>query len=83
MSDYSLTITRASNGYILSWDEEIETTDENHPCVETQEWLIESSEGDELNEHERLLWEVMDFFGFGGSKHDAERLRIIREKKDG
>ena len=82
MAEYYLKITRASNGYILSWDEEIETADENHPLIETQEWLIESSEGDELREHERLLWEVMEFFGFGGSKHDEERLRITREKRD-
>jgi len=81
MSDWYLKITRASNGYVLSWDEELNDAQPNYPLSETKYMVIESSEGDELKDHETLLWEVMEFFGFGGSKHDEERLRIIREKR--
>jgi len=82
MSEWYLKITRITNAYVLSWDEEFDEVSPDHPLYETKSMAIEDSERDELNAHERLLWEVMEFFGFGGSKHDEERLKIIREKRD-
>ncbi len=69
--EWSLIIYRELGHYIL----EANNTGFKH------RWIIEDDEEDELKSHERLLNEVMDYFVFGGSKHDTERLRIIREKK--
>ena len=44
--------------------------------------VIEEDPQDDLAEHEHLLWAIMEFFGFTGSKHDPERLKIIRKKGD-
>ena len=65
---WSLTITRTDNGYYL------EGSDGEKISIEEDE--------DALKEHEELLWQVMEFFNFQGSKHDPERLRIVRQKKD-
>ncbi len=43
--------------------------------------VIEKNEEDPLKGDEVLLLEVMEYFNFGGSKHDAQRIRIIREKQ--
>uniref|UniRef100_A0A6M3JP86 Uncharacterized protein n=1 Tax=viral metagenome TaxID=1070528 RepID=A0A6M3JP86_9ZZZZ len=74
---WSLTIERVGNGYIL--------TTPDHEGDGPDEWVIE--DGDwcglvNLTSGEALLWEVMDFFNFGGSKHDAQRIRIVREAGD-
>lgn len=71
---WELRITRVENGYHL-WapkedEEEID-----------REWVLEETE-DDLSVHEKLLWEVMEFFNFQGSKHDKERIRVTREKQN-
>jgi hypothetical protein len=71
MSDI-LTISRASNGYVVQW----------HEDGFSQIEVIEGSETDALKDGESLLWLIMDHYGFGGSKHDAERIRIVRVKRD-
>jgi len=63
---WSLCITRTDNGYYLTGSDEIQT-------------VLQETE-DSLSVHEQLLWEVMDYFDFRGSKHDPERIRITREK---
>ena len=72
MSD--LSIEMVSNGYVLSFH------DPEHECKRIE--VIEESEYDALKAGETLLWWLMDFYGFGGSKHDAERLRIVRLKRE-
>ena len=71
---WDLKITSVNNGYTLEgtfgMDEE-KSID-----------VIEEDEMDELVAGENLLWAVMDYFNFGGSKHDKERIRIIREKHE-
>ncbi len=69
---WSLTITRTDNGYSLKGSDGTDS-------------VIEDSEKDELLSGESLLWTVMEYFNFSGSKHDPERLRIVRQKrpKDG
>ncbi len=73
---YDLHITRGGNGYRLNWTEETEDGE-----VKEEEY-IEDDEGDDLKSGEALLWYVMSHFGFGGSKHDPERLRVVREKHE-
>lgn len=72
--DYCLKITRTDNGYLL----EGLLRDTGIPSKR----VIEDDEKDELKSHEILLWEVMEYFSFGGSKHDKERLKIIRHKNE-
>jgi len=35
-----------------------------------------------LKSGESLLWAVMEYFGFGGSKHDRERIMVVRKKQE-
>jgi hypothetical protein len=63
--EWSLRIIRVENGYIL------EKSDGN-------KFVIEEDENDELREHEQLLLEIRDYFAFAGSKHDRERIQILR-----
>jgi hypothetical protein len=67
---WQVTITRALNGYIIDG-----MSDVGVPYTE----VIEDEEMDELKSHEKLLWFIMDYFNFQGSKHDPERIRITRE----
>ena len=64
-----LKIIRNDNGYILH-------TSDNRTLV------VQEDKIDDLKAHEELLWEVMEYFNFGGSKHDEERIRVVREKRD-
>ena len=77
MSAWTLEITRGDNGYKLRWWDELDDGSEFW-----HEEYIEDDEVDELKSGENLLWGVLDHFSLGGSKHDAERLRIVREKRD-
>lgn len=65
---WQLVITSVNNGYIIE------------PCEEPIS-VIQENEKDELKAHEELLYTVMEYFNFQGSKHDAERLKIVREKQ--
>lgn len=67
--EWQLTITREDNGYSLKG-------------TDNYSEVIEDRPDDELHSHDALLWVVMNFFGFLGGKHDPERLRVIREKKE-
>jgi len=69
-------IEKAENGYIVSYPNE---EDENNIIPH----VIEEDPKDALKEHEDLHYWLMDFFAHSGSKHDGERLRIIREKQNG
>lgn len=64
---WSVTITRIDNGYVLQGN--------------NIDYAIEDNDQDELRSHADLLWKIMEYFNFGGSKHDPERIRIIREKQ--
>ena len=48
------------------------------------EAYIVDDEADKLKSGQELLWGVMGHFSLGGSKHDLERLRVVREiREDG
>ena len=66
---WKLTIERVGNGYILRSPNAL-------PVV------CEEDEVDELKHHEEMLRAVIEYFGFTGSKHDKERLRVIREQNE-
>ncbi len=66
---WTLLIDRIENGYIL--------TDQDGRL-----WVIEEEEDDYLKVHETLLWYIVNHFNFGGTKHDPERIRIVREKPE-
>ena len=70
---FNLIITREGNGYVL------DGVSDTGGRVRT---VIEDDEVDELKSGESLLWEVMSYFNFGGSKHDAERIRVVRESQE-
>jgi len=69
--EWTLSITKADNGYVLKGK-----SDFGAPMT----LVIEEDDKDELKASEALLWEIMEYFSFGGSKHDRERIRITREK---
>lgn len=75
---WDLNIRRIANGYIVSWNEEI---DEFGNCM-PQEEVIQDDEQDDLKSHEEALWRVMEYFNMCGSKHDKERLKIERIKQN-
>jgi len=69
---WELTIRSEFNCYILIGDiEGVKRT-----------WTIEEDENDDLKMHERLLWEVIEFFQMQGSRYDKERLTIVRKMGD-
>ncbi len=70
---WQLKITHVDNGYLLEG-----IGDDGMPA----QWVIEDNDTDELASHESLLWNIMDYFNFGGCKHDAVRLRVTRETQN-
>ncbi len=70
---WELKITHVDNGYLLEG-----IGDNGMPA----QWVIEDNDADELVSHESLLWNIMDYFNFGGCKHDAVRLRVTRETQN-
>jgi hypothetical protein len=77
---YEVRITCGDNGFKLSWWEESEDDafgGSNH------EEYIQDSDYDELKSTQELLWWILEWTGHTGSKHDPERLRIVREMPDG
>lgn len=68
--EWFVKIKKVNNGYILYNSDGTED-------------VVEEDERDELKVHEALLWKVMEAFNFQGSKHDPERLRVVREKPNG
>ncbi len=73
LEDWGIEIIRVSNGYMLHFP---------HPNT-GETWateVIEHDDDDELKSAEELLWRIAEFFDLLGSKHDKERLRVIREK---
>lgn len=71
--EWKLTIRRLYNGY--------ELTGVFGDSDQESKIVIEDDDTDELKSHEQLLFEVMDYFDFSGSKHDPERIFVIRKKQ--
>jgi hypothetical protein len=73
---YAIQITRAGNGYIIEWEDELEEGD----FIEQRHVIQETTT--ELEAMQELLWFVQDFFGVFNSKHNKENLYIEIRKKD-
>jgi hypothetical protein len=73
---WSCHIERAENGYIVSYPSD---DDENRIIPH----VIEEADNDDLMASEALLWWLMDYFNFGGSKYDPVRLKVVREHQNG
>jgi len=72
-----LEIVEGVNGYKLRW--------RDYLADGSKRWFeayIVDDEADKLKSGEELLWGVAGHFSLWGSKHDAERLKIVREKRD-
>lgn len=74
----TLKITRGDNGYRLNWVD----YDEEGRKIQCEEY-VQDDEQDELRAIESLLWWIINHYGFYGSKHDPERIRIVRELPSG
>ena len=75
-----LTITQADNGYILDYyDEEIK--EQRFIAIEDVSQGIDTISGARLTQ--KLLWEIMEYFGIFGSKHDTEKIKIVLENENG
>lgn len=75
---WSIRITKADNGFVLDYDEEIEegVYRRTHIAVEDPE------DGNECVTTQKLLWEIMEYFGLCGDKHQNERVKVIIEKAE-
>ena len=70
-----LKITRVNNGYILEGP--------NDHGVITESVIQEpETEHGEIDGGISMLWEVLEFFGLAGSRHDEKRIRIVTEPGD-
>ena len=82
-----LIIETANNGYILSYQETLETEEENNEKEETKYIVVEDKDGNnstvETRTTQSLLWAVMEYFNLFGSKHDTERVSVIRRDING
>jgi len=67
--EWSLKIIRVSNGYLLEHSD-------------GEKVVVEESLDDNLRDHEQLLFEIRDYFNFQGSKHDMERIQIVRQSNE-
>ena len=82
MSEYRISIVRGDNGYLLEYEDENEDGSPRTIFEVIQDGPDNQALTGALKSGEELLWWVMDYFGFGGSKHDAERIRIVRVKRE-
>ena len=76
LSDYGVEITHVKNGFACKYP----SSNDVREFFETE--VFSDDETDELASGEALLWWIIDFFGIGGSRYDAARLRIAREPGD-
>lgn len=63
-----LTIERVANGFLIRNEEDLSVT------------VFEDKEDADFPDREsgyHMLWEIMDFFGLRGSKHDSKRLAVV------
>ena len=70
---WDLLITKVQNGYIVSWQEDVDegVTRNQHAVFEEPE-----TRTGELEVMKNLLWFVMEHFGVMYSKHNAQNLNI-------
>lgn len=82
LGDYTLSIRRVDDGYILQYRNPEWDYEENPDVPGLIERVVADSDLDELSSGQELLWRVMDYFSLGGDRYDKERLTITRERGD-
>ena len=63
-----LTIERVANGFLIRNEEDLSIT------------VFEDKEKEDFPDRESayyMLWEILNFFGLRGSKHDSKRLSVV------
>jgi hypothetical protein len=73
MTDYSIKVSRADNGFICEWEDE---DDEGNPLKHSQVFSEDDSELGELKCTNDMLWFVKEHFGVFWSKHNKKNLKI-------
>lgn len=68
-SDFGVEIVKVENGFLIRNNEGIRV-------------VIEEVEGDEMAAGEKLIWELMEFFGLRNDDFARERVAIVREAGD-
>lgn len=74
--NWKCSIEKCENGFVVIYPKEIEDN-----IVDVLH-VIEESETDKLKEIEDLLFWIIDYFDYYGSKHDPERITVTREKHE-
>ena len=78
IKEWSLKITKASNGYIL------QPMGDDHEDEGMSVYEEENiNKYGELEAMFRALYSVIEYFGVYGSKHDARRLRVVIVDQNG
>ena len=77
---YELNVKRVANGFILKYDEEL---DEGTKIITEQIVEEDDTASGELEAAKRMLWQVLDHFALGGSKHDTKRIVICYRNDEG
>jgi hypothetical protein len=84
MDRWSVLIDRVDNGYICTWQEEIEEGG-GRRIVPMKKVFQDGDETDYnpgLQSIYEMLWFIVEQFGMIGSKHDSKRIMIYISKKD-
>ena len=78
MSDWSLEITKAKNGYICTHWEYIEDEHVKQQVVfeDTEQWKENCEVEGELHSLKGMLHYIVEYFGQIGSKHDKHRIKV-------
>lgn len=66
---WGVTIRKADNGFIVTDNEDNES-------------VIQEDDDDELVVAEKLLWEIIEFFGLEGGRYSKDRIAVIRKIGD-
>ena len=81
MNDFRLSITSVENGFMIQgrfgendYESTVVVADKEDDWNALATVNFTSAEG--------LLWEIIDYFSLGGSKHDKYRIRVVKEKQD-
>jgi hypothetical protein len=77
MVQWQMTIDRTDNGYVLTFPTEVSSN--GHSFL--KRIVVEDNHDDDLASHEDLLYQVMEYFMFLGSKKKATRLIVVRQTK--
>ena len=78
--EYAIKIKKVLNGYLLTGHFGEYTVRNDMVISERADETI--SENPELVAGYEMLWEVLEYFGLYGSKHDAERIRVVIVKRE-